>query len=125
MLMLCLRLLRGGRSLLGLVRWKRHLLDDSVGPRFDSTAIVRRILLEMRKDRLPRNEARHGVRHESAGAITCRDPDLAFIGSDQEHDAVVVLGASDLPIATQPVRVILNREALEAVDRGNYELASG
>ena len=91
MLALLLRLLGRRDILLRLVGRQAHLLDDRVGAGLDPAAIVGRVLLEMRQDRLADDDARHGVGHVSAGAIAGRDPDLALVGRDQQQDAVVVL----------------------------------
>src|SRR6266550_4364434 len=104
MLARLLRLLGCGDVLLRLVWRKAHLFDDRIGAGFDPAARVTG--LEARKNVFARDHPGHGVGQESASAIARRDPDLPFVGRDDEDDAVTRLAAADLPIAAEPISII-------------------
>ena len=92
--------------LLRLFGRKAHLLDDRVGAGFDAAAHVPG--LEPRKDHLARDHSGHRVGQEPAGAVAGRDPHLALVGCDEKEDAVVLLCAADLPIAAEPVGIVVD-----------------
>ena len=96
MLALLLRLLGRGDILLRFVGRQAHLLDDRVGAGLDPAAIIGRVLLEVRQDRLADDHARHRVGQEAAGAIAGRDPDLPLVGRDEQEHAVVLAFAAPI-----------------------------
>src|SRR5205085_11894445 len=63
MLPLLLSLGRRGHILLSFLRREAHLLDDRVCAGFDTTAIIGRVLLEVRDDRFADDDAGHRVGH--------------------------------------------------------------
>src|SRR5213075_1729564 len=100
-----------------------HHRNDLVGAGGDATAKVAG--LEPWNDAFADDDARHRVGQEDARAISGLDPDLVLLGRNQQDDTVVLLLATDPPLAAEPIAIILDRPPLEAVDGRDHELPPG
>ena len=122
-LLLRLRRLRGvGLSLIGR---QAHLIDDCIGARFDPAAIVGRVLFEMREDCFANDDAGHRVGHVSASAVARRDRNLMLVWRYDQKDALIAALLAQSPCSPQPIGVIIDGVALEAVDRRDCERLPG
>src|SRR5690606_9442642 len=66
---------------------------------------------------------RESVRNDGFKPIAHFDANLALVRSDQQDDAVVVLGIPETPMSAQLVAVIRDLITVERRDRSYHELA--
>src|SRR5215468_173751 len=101
----------------------RHGLDDIVDPATDAAGEI--IDPKARNDGVLYDELRYRVGERSLEAVTDLDAHLAFIRRHDEQRTGILLFLSDLPMTPELVTVILDRGALERLDRDHDKLPSG
>ena len=77
---------------------------------------------ELRQDRVLDDELRHGVGHDRLEPAADLDAHLALVRRDDEQDAVVLALLADAPLAAELIAVVLDRVALQRVQRDDGEL---
>src|SRR5262249_46919992 len=111
----------GGRF--PFLRVARCRLNDTVAPATDAANEI--VDPEARDDGVLDDELRSRVGKRAFQAVTDLDTHLAFVWRDDEQRAGIFLFLSDLPVAPELVTVVLDRGALERLERDHDKLAGG
>ena len=114
---------RPGDIASGLFGRKAHLLDDLISAGLDAPGHV--ASLEAWQDGVADDYARHRVGQEHAGAVAGLYAHLLLIGRDEQDHPVILTLAADPPLAPEPIAIILDRPAFEAVDGRDHQLTAG
>ena len=107
------------RSLTASASPKQHVLDVAHAGADAGREVA---AAELGQDRVLDDELRQGVGHHRLEPAADLDPDLVLVGRDDEQDAVVLALLADAPRAAELVAEVLDRVALQRLERDDDDL---
>src|SRR6516162_10250275 len=108
---------------LPFLRIDRHCLDDVIDPATNAAGEI--VGPKTRNDGVLYDELRYRVGERTLEAVADLDAHLAFVRCHDEQRAGILLFLSDLPVTPELVTVVLDRGALERLDRDHDKLPCG